>query len=308
MTTIQEVLLELEWDYMGNPHYVSGHALSTALAQRLPNRTMTALQVSLGMFVPGEHGSYPADHSQAGGKSYMGTHLQPVKSYDDLFLFRDPAQRWLSDGRPRDVHNTHTLHTFAGKTGYSSERIFDQPEAKRASKRTMTWYVHVYCHADESGHLPLAEAAFEGIQIGGSRNYGFGQVSCAETRTIDLETLSYARLEAADAYHIELLSPYVLESEYPGADSQSVPWWWGDIDDVRKRETKLIKGADSYTLRTVDHGQILTYTGSDPIATAKAGVLGVGTHCKYGFGRFRLRPASDDRVPERGTAADGRAD
>ncbi|MEA5386786.1 hypothetical protein VB779_06775 [Haloarculaceae archaeon H-GB11] len=306
MTTIQEVLLELDWDYMGNPHYVSGHALATALAQRLPDATMDALHVSPGVFVPGEHGSYPAQHSQSGGNPYMGTHLQPVRSYDDLFLFRAPAQRWLSDTRPRDAHNTHTLQTFGGRTGYGSERVFGQPEENRASKRTMTWYVHAFCHADNAGHLPIATAAFEGIQLGGSRNFGFGRVSCAETRTIDLEALSYARLEDAEAYQLELLSPYVLDSEYPGADSQSVPWWW-ESDGLRERETKLIKGADSYTLRTVDHGQLVSYAGSEPVATAKAGVLGVGTHCKYGFGRFRLRPLSDDRVPERARVAGGSA-
>jgi len=32
MTTIQEVLLELEGDYLGHPYFVSGHALYAALA------------------------------------------------------------------------------------------------------------------------------------------------------------------------------------------------------------------------------------------------------------------------------------
>jgi len=40
------------------------------------------------------------------------------------------------------------------------------------------------------------------------------------------------------------------------------------------------------------------YAGSDPVETAKNGVLRVGTHARFGFGELRVRPASHDRVPE----------
>jgi len=32
------------------------------------------------------------------------------------------------------------------------------------------------------------------------------------------------------------------------------------------------------------------------VSTARNGVCRVGTHSKFGFGEFRLRPAGDDRV------------
>jgi hypothetical protein len=168
----------------------------------------------------------------------------------------------------------------------------------------MSWYIYAYCDTDGHGHLPLADDTLDGLQLGGGRNYGFGEVSCVETRTVDLDELSYARLEDADSYKLELHTPYVLESDYPGAHGNRIPWWWKDTD-LREREVLLHKGGDTYRLRTIDHGQVVTYTGSDPIGTAKRGVLGVGTHKQYGFGQFRVRPASDDRVPERQAAHTG---
>jgi hypothetical protein len=83
-----------------------------------------------------------------------------------------------------------------------------------------------------------------------------------------------------------------------------VPWWWGPPDaGLRRRETRLVDGDEEYVLGVVDHGQCVRYTGSDPVATAVNGVLRVGSHAKYGFGEFRIRPAGADRVEERATAS-----
>lgn len=51
--------------------------------------------------------------------------------------------------------------------------------------------------------------------------------------------------------------------------------------------------------RRVDHGQVVEYTEDDPVQTAKNGVLRVGSHGRYGYGEFRLRPVSDNRVSGR---------
>lgn len=308
MMAIQEVLWKLDWDYIGHPYYVPGHAIYTALARQLPRDITQALHVSPGVFVPGEYGSYPEAHSQSGGVPYMGTGLRPVEEYADLFLYRDAAQRWLSDTRPRDAHNTQTLRQFGDRTGYGATRTFGKPPENRASKRTMPWYIHAYCHTGGDGKLPLPEEVLDGLRLGGARNYGFGQTTLEATRCIDLEALSYPRLTQADAYQIELHSPYVLASEYPGADDQSVPWWWEYDGDLRRRDTQLIKGDTTYNLRTVDHGQVVTYDGNSPIMSAEAGIMGIGTHSKYGFGQYRFRPADGDRVPERTAATPHRGD
>jgi hypothetical protein len=158
--------------------------------------------------------------------------------------------------------------------------------------------------------LPVPGEVLDGLRVGGARNYGFGEVSVADSQLVDVEALDYARLTESDVeeYVLELVSPYVLSSTYPGADEQSVPWWWntsnGPVmetrgDGLRRREEWLVSGADMYTLECVDHGQVVGYAGDDPVGTAKNGVLRVGTHSRFGFGEFRIRPASEDRVAER---------
>jgi len=316
MTTIQQVLFELEADYLGHPYYVTGNAVYNALARRVDARTRQTLQVSHGTFVPGEYGRYPETHSQTGGAGAMGRKLHPVDAYEDLFLFRHPANRWLLDGRPRDAHNTHDLNSHGGRLAYAPTCYFGRRPEVRNYKRSVTWHVHCYLHTTDANVLPLADDVLDGLRVGGARNYGCGELSVVDTQMIDLEALDYARLENADDYVLELCSPYVIESEYPGAERQRIPWWW-DVDTearptpadspypslrdleshgLRLREERLVADGEPYTLRTVDHGQLVGYAGDEPIQTAKNGVRRVGTHAKFGFDEFRVWPATDDRV------------
>jgi len=334
VTRIQEVLFELEADYLGHPYYVTGHALQTAIARRVDGAVGQRLCASMGVFIPGEYGAYPEWHSQSGGVPYMGTGLRPVEAYEDLFLFREPAQRWLSDTRPRDAHNTHPLRRHGGRTGdqsgqrlaFAPDRRFGRPPDARNTKRTVNWYVHCYLHCEgetngESTHLPLPTDVLDGLQVGGARNYGFGRLSLADTQVIDLPELEYSRLQGADGgYVLEFVSPYVLVSAYPSADDNAVPDWWGptalsgdrdaDTPALRRREACLVVDGDAYPLVTVDHGQVVAYAGGDTLATARNGITRIGTHSKYGFGELRVRPAGDARVvgSERATAGgDGAA-
>lgn len=318
VTAIQQVLLEVETDYMGHPYYVPGHALYTALARRVDAETRRALAVSHGVFVPGEHGSYPEAHSQSGGVPFMGTSLRPVEAYEDLFLYRDPAQRWLSASQPRDARNTHDLqvHGHGGRVAFAPTSRVGLPPESRAAKRTVTWYVQCYLNAvspagAEAGAVPpavvpLDEDVLDGLRVGGARNYGFGEMSLVDTQTVELESLDYSRLEDTEpgSFQIELVSPYVLASTYPGADGQSVPWWWTTRPGgLRRREERLVEGDDVYRLETIDHGQVVGYGGPDPVWTAMSGVLRVGTHSRFGFGEFRVRPPGADRVTDRADAA-----
>ncbi|GGL64392.1 hypothetical protein [Halocalculus aciditolerans] len=307
MTMIQQVLLELESDYHGRPYHVSGHALYRALARRVDAATRSSVAVSHGVFVPGEHGGYPDEHSQSGGAPYFGAGLRPVESYEDLFLFRDAAQRWLSASRPRDAQNTHDLRVHGGRIAFSPTVRFGLPQASRNSKRTMTWFVQFYLHdaGGSADSVPLDEDVLDGLRVGGARNYGLGETSLKDTQTVDLDTLDYSTLKDAErSFELELVSPYVTASEYPGADDQSVPWWWTPRPGgLRRRDERLVEDGDVYELETIDHGQVVGYGGPNPVETAKSGVLRVGTHSRYGFGEVRLRPVSEDRVPERARIA-----
>jgi len=272
----------------------------------------------------------------------MGTGLRPVEAYEDLFLFRDAAQRWLSDSRPRDAHNTHPLRTHGGRdnvhepgarVAFAPHRRFGRPPDARNSKRTVNWYVHCFLHCDPHGgdgdgdgdgdggagggdtRVPLSEDVLDGLQVGGARNYGFGRLSVADSQVIDVSALAYSRLRDAEAYVLELVSPYVLSSTYPGADDGGVPGWWASTTHgeerpvVRRREACLVVDGERYAVETVDHGQVVAYAGDDAVWTARNGVTRVGTHSKYGFGELRVRPASDYpvRAGDASTATSGDA-
>ncbi|MFC6875483.1 hypothetical protein [Halobellus marinus] len=314
MTQIQQVLFKLETDYHGHPYYVSGHALFNAIAQRVDERTRRSLRVSHGVFVPAEYGEYPDEHSQDGYAGVLGASLPEVAAYEDLFLYRDPAQRWLLDSRARDAHNTHDLNSHGGRTTFAPQCYFGRPPDVRNHKRSVEWYVQCYVHAGGDDEiLPLATDVLDGMRVGGARNYGLGELSVADTQLVDLDTLDYSQVTdgTGDGFVLEIVSPYVLASEYPGAESQSVPWWWdpsaasllgsrgGASDGLRRRDERLVGDDDVHTLACIDHGQRVGYAGNDPVETAKNGVVRVGTHSRYGFGEFRVRPAHEDRMPGR---------
>jgi len=304
VTRIQQVLFELETEYYGHPYHVTGNALYQAIAQRVAAATRRVLCVSHGVFLPGEYGSYPAWHSQSGSIGKVGSELPPVESYDDLFLFRDAAQRWLKTSRPRDAHNVQPMQTHGGRITFDRVVWFGRPSETRTAKRGVRWYLQCYLHAAAGADevLPVAADVLDGLQVGGGRNYGFGVVSHVDSQLIEVAELSFDRVAAADAHVIELVTPYVLASEYPGADDQSVPGWWELPADVtgqglRRRDTRLVAGDTVNAVATVDHGQVVWYAGSTPVRTARNGVTRVGTHAKYGFGELRVRPASDLTVP-----------
>jgi len=328
MTVIQQALFEVDGSYLGHPYFVTGNALYNAIARHVDKRTRRALHVSHGMFVPGEYGEYPNAHSQNGYAGKLGQSLPDVETYDDLFVFRDAAQRWLLGSRPRDAHNTHDIERHGDRMAFAPECFFGRPPEQRNSKRSVQWFVHCYLHGgrgDDAG-VPVGEDVLDGIRVGGARNYGFGELSLVDSQVVDLDALDYGRLTDAEsgAYVLELVSPYVLSSEWPGADDQSVPWWWdassetelppvgtGQVsgtvatdgrrdDGLRRRETRLVDGGETYRVETVDHGQVVGYAGSEPVATARNGVVRVGTHAKYGFGEFRVRPAGESRVEPAG--------
>lgn len=307
---VQQVLWEVGDSYLGHPYFVTGHALFNAIGRRVDAESRRGLHVSTGVFVPGEYGRYPSWHSHAGEGWRLSGSLPVVESYEDLFMLRDVAHRWLLDSRPRDAHNTHDLQRYADRVAFANRCYFGRPADVRQSKRSVKWFVQAYLHATGEGVVPVSENVLDGIRVGGARNYGFGELSLVDTQVVGLDALDYSRVTGDDGEGVEselmleLVSPYVLSSEHPGADSQSVPWWWetgneaGGVSGLRRRETRLVDGDRLFAVSAIDHGQIVQYSGDEPVKTAKNGVVRVGSHSKYGFGEFRLRPADESRVFE----------
>lgn len=281
MSKLQQVVFEVEMDYAGHPYYVTGNAILHEMADDLDYDAQRKLRVSHGVFAPGQFGQYPRAHSNAGTRPGMGSSLPEVTAYDDLFLTRHPEQRWLLDSRPRDALNVPRLKVQGGKPVQGRQVAIGQ--------RT-TWYIHAMISATDDGLLPLADDLLDGLQFGGSRNYGYGLTRLKDTQVVDLDALDYSRLRDADEYLIELVTPYVLESAHPHTDDHDIPWWWAGYDDLRTREEQLVEQREQYTLRTVDHGQVVQYAGDRPVETAKNGLTGVGPHSKYGFGELRIKP------------------
>jgi hypothetical protein len=195
MTCIQQVHWELEMDYIGHPYYVSGNAILHALGQRLSYDVHRYLHASHGVFVPGQFGRFPDEHSQTGVRPYLGSGLPAVESYDDLFLLRQASHSWLLDSRPRDALNTHDVRVQSGHPALSHETIIGKPEDVRKQQQTTKWYINAYLHADRDTVLPIEERALDGLQFGGKRNYGYGITRLKDTQIVDLETLDYSRFK-----------------------------------------------------------------------------------------------------------------
>lgn len=291
MTRIQQILWELRMDYIGHPYYVSGNAILHALGHQLDPETHATLSASHGVFVPGQFGRFPDEHSQSGVRPYLGSGLPDVEAYDDLFVQRHASHTWLLDSRTRDALNTHDLRVHGGHPTLAHKTSMGRREDQRKQRQTTKWYVHAYLHADDPTVLPLGEDVLDGHQFGGKRNYGYGEVTLKDTQMVALDTLDYSRLDDAETYLIELVTPFVLESEYPAVNDRPVPWWWTEnSEDLRLRQEKILEQREVFDLRTVDHGQIMRYCGDRPIETAKNSLTRVGSHSQYGFGELRVKP------------------
>jgi hypothetical protein len=278
-------------DYKGNPYHVSGNAILHALAHedRIDYQEQREIQVSHGVFCPSVYGVFPSWHSQNSGRMSFPSTLKPIEQYADLFLFRRPSHPWIHDGRPRDAVNTPAMRSNREHT-YMAPR--QKVQVSDGKPRKSQWYIHAYLTASEgSDILPLEESRLDDIQVGGKRNYGFGQLSVKDTMLTDLDTLDYSRIENADNHVLELMTPYVLESEYPHTPDRDVPGWWDQSLTYRTRGDIVVEQRERHDLKVVDHGQVAKYYGRRPVETAKNGVTRIGSHSKYGFGELWVRPA-----------------
>jgi len=281
MTVLQQVVWELEMEYVGHPYYVTGNAILHALSDQLSYPEQQALRVSHGIFAPGQFGKYPDDHSNNGTRPGIGSSLPDVETYADLWLCRQPEMRWLLDSRPRDALNTHDVKRHREEYALApTEHIGQQT----------TWYVHAYLHSDQDGPVPLDADRLDGLQFGGRRNYGFGEVALKDRQTVVLDELDYSRIRSADDHLLAVVTPYVLASEYPHTDNHDIPWWWDYEHDLRRRREQIVEQRTEHSLETVDHGQVVGYAGDEPVATARNGLERVGPHAKYGFGELRVIP------------------
>nr|WP_233565460.1 hypothetical protein [Halorubrum sp. Atlit-26R] len=79
---------------------VNAHRNPSARLGSRPWRSWAS--ASHGVFVPGQFGTFPEEHTQSGIRTYLGSGLPDVDAYDDLFLQREATHSWLLDTRARD--------------------------------------------------------------------------------------------------------------------------------------------------------------------------------------------------------------
>jgi len=80
-------------------------------------------------------------------------------------------------------------------------------------------------YSGAGGGIHHVVSRFTPIHLGGKRNDDYGVADLKATRVIDLDTLNYDRLAGAQAYCVELVTSFALETAYPGANGSPVPWW-----------------------------------------------------------------------------------
>ena len=90
-----------------------------------------------------------------------------------------------------------------------------RPDDARNQQRTTKWCLNAYLYADRDDVLPLEEEVLDGLQFGGKRNYGYGTTRFKGTQLVDLNALDYSWLRECERFSLELVTPFVLESEYP---------------------------------------------------------------------------------------------
>jgi hypothetical protein len=259
---LQELGLELTGDLATmRPLDVARHLRST-LSDHLDEACAGALSISLPVSIPAQSDAHP-DH-QLPNHPHPGheTGLRPVEMYADLFAYVDRAR----------------------KEPQPATRVPATDPPKR--------YYHCFIHTDDTGCLPLPEDCLTGLQVADTA------VTAAVTQPVDLEAIDYSRLAAADTHWLEFCSAFVHHSSERGFVGSDLPAWirgdaplyWASMD-VPIDDTV-------HELKTLVAGQRLSYDGTDPIATAKAGLRGVGLYAELGCGALRLRPAQSHPVAD----------
>ncbi|ELZ13322.1 hypothetical protein C477_22740 [Haloterrigena salina JCM 13891] len=84
----------------------------------------------------------------------------------------------------------------------------------------------------------------------------------------DMRPLDYSHLEDGEAFILELVTPFVLQSEYRKANNVDVPWWWSVDDEAQLRQQleKVIEGATS----TSNPNSSGTVENSSPVTSSRS--------------------------------------
>lgn len=258
--------------YVGNPYYVTGNALQHAVAGKLPRKEKQNLSVSHGVFCniyKQTRNRFKNDKGQM-----YSVEIDEPETLNDLFRWRtkpfEPYADQPWNNRQLDRHDTPDIYRHRTQNG--TEYLLQKRR-----------YIHFYCQ----GLQRNPEELWNDAQIGGLRNYGFGQIQVEDYRSIDLDELETPE----EVTSVELVTPLCIESEATGTtDYEGLPSFM-DASRYREREEKILVAGEDRWLNLVDHGQVFGFGGSPSRVrgTALKGVTRILNHKKYGYGEFMVR-------------------
>lgn len=113
--------------------------------------------------------------------------------------------------RDRDYLDSHDLHVHDGHPTMTHETTIARGENQR--KQQTKWYVDVCLYADDPDTVPWGEDVLDCFQLGEKCNGGYSELVLEESLVGNFSS-NYPRLDNTDAWLIELVTPFVLESDY----------------------------------------------------------------------------------------------
>lgn len=262
--------------YVGNPYYVSGNALLHSVAGKLSYREKRRANFSHGIFL-NMYKEFRKRYRTKKGH-LVGKEIPDIKTYWDFFKLRRKPFPYTS----YDEFRVPDIYDYDGR---------------KIQKRRLLYFYVMNLDRD-------IKELFNGAIVGGARNYGFGELTVEDTKTINLneiepKTMTYDQKEGEKKLKkinelnnptIELITPICLKSEVSGTENYDPPsFLHRPSGEYRTRKEIILSSREEKKLELIDSGQTFGFNGDSLTKTAYNGIQGIMNHKKYGYGEFLIR-------------------
>lgn len=264
-------LLRLDSHYCGNPYYVTGHALASALrlGREFSEEQKKQMQVSHGIF-----------------KVFVGSQTNEPdapRTYDEFFqtwrtLARVPVDLVVPEYRT--VLRKQSPPILLASPFRYSKRL-DPAKEQRQFSTFLSFYV--------GGLGGIDPNLFDRIQVGGRRNQGMGLTRLHHH--IQTDTASWFGWPDAQPLGVRFITPLCLSSTFAGTDAFAFPSFLEPHQSgrFRQREEDLNMHGQACMLSLCDSGQAFALkSDASPRHTCELGISRIGVHKKYGYGEFQV--------------------
>lgn len=288
MIKLDFFMLKLVSPYIGNPYYVNGNAILHAVSDRLTEEQKEKISVSHGIFTT----------------RYSISESIEVKDYISFFKYREPFCPIGAQEVSMPFYQSVLMKDGSFKIAMHNERYEGLKDIKKSQKKVSV-FICFYVQNFEGD-----KEIFNGIQIGGKRNFGFGETKlkernwtgykrieiCEEENSEYKENLikiSIPKIDLSKKYLVKLITPICIESEFPQVENFEFPSFLVE-HKYRIREERINIHKKSYKLKLIDNGQWFAIkegkTKEQIEEIIFKGINRIGNHEKYGYGEFMVVP------------------